>query len=60
MATVRKRKLPGGAIAWQVDYKDAAGNRRHKQFRTRKEADEYLTKAKSEVEKAFMCPTQYL
>lgn len=56
MATVRKRKLPSGATTWQADYRDASGKRRHKQFRTRKEADEYLTKAKSEVGKGVHVP----
>jgi len=49
MATVRKRALPSGKIVWLAAYADAAGKRRFKQFGTKKEADRFLTKAKSEV-----------
>src|SRR5690348_8677256 len=49
MASIRKRKLPSGDIAWQVDYRDQAGARRHKQFPTRKEADAWLVGARAQV-----------
>jgi integrase len=50
---VRKRTWlsPAGEkkSAWLVDYKDQSGKRRAKQFRTKKEADEYAGRARSEV-----------
>ena len=49
MATIRKRTLPSGKIAWQADYVDGAGKRRHKQFATKKEADGFLVTARGEV-----------
>src|SRR4051794_5313386 len=49
MATIRKRTLPSGKVVWQADYVDAGGSRRHKQFPTKKEADGFLTRARSEV-----------
>lgn len=49
MATVRKRKLPSGEVRWLAGYVDAAGKRRFKQFETRKEADGFLTQARSQV-----------
>jgi hypothetical protein len=30
MASIRKRRLGGNKVAWQVDYKDLKGKRRHK------------------------------
>jgi integrase len=49
MASLRKRILPSGEIRWLVDYRDAAGKRRAKQFETRREADAYMVKARAEV-----------
>lgn len=49
MATVRKRALPSGKTAWLAGYVDGAGKRRFKQFVTRKEADAFLLRARSEV-----------
>lgn len=49
MATIRKRDLPGGGFAWQVDYRDGVGKRRHKQFSTKRQADAFLVKARAEV-----------
>ena len=50
---IRKRAWtgPDGSPrqAWQVDYRDQAGKRRSKQFRTKKEADAYADQAKLEV-----------
>jgi Holliday junction resolvase RusA-like endonuclease len=45
MATLRERKwITGGRekIAWQVDFTDAAGRRRHRQFPTHEEAERFL------------------
>ena len=39
MASIRKRALPSGKTAWQVDYRDNQGKRRHRQFLTKREAD---------------------
>lgn len=49
MASIRKRILKSGAVVFQADYRDASGHRRHKQFPKRKDADRWLTKARSEV-----------
>jgi integrase len=49
MATIRKRCMPSGKIAWQVDFNDVGGRRRSKQFRTRREADAFLVNARAEV-----------
>ncbi|TDR89127.1 tyrosine-type recombinase/integrase [Enterovirga rhinocerotis] len=49
MASVRKRVLPSGKQVWLAAYVDGAGARRFKQFATRKEADAFLLRARSEV-----------
>lgn len=49
MATIRKRELPSGKIVWQADYRDGAGARRHRQFKTKKLADDFLLTARGEV-----------
>ena len=49
MATVRKRTLPSGEVRWLVDYRDASGARRFKQFNRKADADAYETKARGEV-----------
>lgn len=49
MATIRKRALPSGKQVWQADYRDGAGKRKHKQFATKKLADEFLLTARGEV-----------
>lgn len=47
--SVRKRVLNDGEIRWQVDYRDGAGIRRHQQFATKREADAFHVKARTEV-----------
>src|SRR3712207_3067071 len=49
MATIRKRVLPSRKTTWLASYTDAARKRRFKQFPTRREADRFLTRVKSEV-----------
>ena len=49
MASIRKRSLPSGKIAWLVDFKDRNGLRRARQFVTKREADAFLVKARAEV-----------
>jgi integrase len=49
MASIRKRHLKQGKVAWQVDYKDLRAKRRHKQFKTRREADHWLVNARAEI-----------
>lgn len=60
MASIRKRAwpTPSGELktAWIVDYKDASGKRRSKQFARRKDADAYLTKASWEVSQGTHTP----
>jgi integrase len=53
MATIRKRRWlsPSGEPRerWQVDFRDQAGKRRHKQFDRKKDADAYLVQARGQV-----------
>lgn len=49
MATVRKRTLPSGNHVWLAEYRDGAGERRFKQFKKRKEADDFLLTVRGEV-----------
>jgi integrase len=56
MASIRKRALKGGKVAWQVDYRDQAGARRHKQFQTKREADAWLVQARAQVAAGIHTP----
>lgn len=56
MAKVRKRTLPSGEIRWLADYVDGAGQRRAKQFKKRKDADEFLVKARRDVQLGVHVP----
>ena len=47
--SVRKRVLGNGEVRWQVDYRDGAGVRRHRQFATKRKADDFHAKAHTEV-----------
>jgi integrase len=47
--SIRKRVLPSKKIAWLVDYRDADGKRRHKQFPTRRQADEWSVETRADV-----------
>lgn len=53
MTSIRRRTWPtpdgGEKTAWQVDYKDAAGKRRSKQFARKKDAEAWSTTARYEV-----------
>lgn len=49
MATIRKRTLPSGKTVWLASYTDGGGARRFRQFPTKKEADAFLTQARSQV-----------
>lgn len=49
MASIRKRTLPSKKVVWQVDYRDNRKKRRHKQFRTRGLADDWLVSARAEI-----------
>jgi integrase len=49
MATIRKRTLPSGRSAWLASYTDSGGARRFRQFPTKKEADGFLVRVRSEV-----------
>lgn len=50
MAKVRKRILPSGEVRWLADYVDGAGDRRFKQFKKRKDADDFLIRARRDVQ----------
>lgn len=56
MASVRKRTLPSGEIRWQLDYRDQDGKRRHRQFKTKREAEAFETKARAEVATGIHTP----
>jgi len=60
MTSIRKRtwSAPDGSErqAWQVDYRDAAGKRRSKQFARKKDADAFATKAGYEVSQGTHTP----
>ena len=47
--SVRKRIVGDGEIRWQVDYRDSAGIRRHRQFQTKRDAEAFHAKARTEV-----------
>jgi integrase len=47
--SIRKRVLPSKKVVWQVDYRDADGRRRHKQFPTRRTADDWSIQARADV-----------
>jgi integrase len=49
MAAIRKRSLPSGKIAWLVDFKDANGRRRARQFATKRDADAFMIKARAAI-----------
>lgn len=50
MAKVRKRTLPSGEVRWLADYIDGSGRRRAKQFQKRKDADDFLVRARRDVQ----------
>jgi integrase len=56
MATIRKRTLPSGKTVWLAGYVDGGGKRRFRQFPTKKEADGFLTRARSEVASGVHVP----
>lgn len=60
MASIRKRTwlAPDGTErqSWQVDYRDAAGKRRSKQFAKKRDADAFATKAVYEVSQGVHTP----
>jgi len=49
MATIRKRTLPSGNNVWLAEYRDGGGKRRFKQFKKRKDADDFLLTVRGEV-----------
>ena len=49
MASVRKRCLPSGKVTWLVDFKDANGRRRARQFTLKRDAQAFLTKAQADL-----------
>ena len=60
MATIRRRswRTAGGEQreCWQVDFTDQQGNRRHKQFQRKKDADAYLVQARGQVQLGTYSP----
>jgi len=60
MTSIRRRlwTAPDGSeqTAWQVDYRDAGGKRRSKQFGRKKEAEAWLTNAAYEVSQGTHTP----
>jgi integrase len=60
MASIRERTWLGADgvqhRAWQVDFVDQAGKRRHKQFQRRKDADAWLVQARGQVAAGTFTP----
>lgn len=60
MASIRKRSWQAddgtSKHAWQVDYRDQAGRRRSKQFTRKRDAEQWLVSAASEVQKGVHTP----
>ena len=60
MATIRRRSwttAQGEAReSWQVDFSDQSGRRRHRQFKTRKEADAFMVQARAQVAEGVYSP----
>ena len=42
--------------AWQVDFVDQAGKRRHKQFDKKKDADDWMVKTRNQVREGTYTP----
>ena len=53
MATVRKRKLPSGAVVWQATYNDQSGTRRSRHFTRKSDADAYLVQVRHDVSRGL-------
>src|ERR1035437_1082349 len=49
MASIRKRPLPSGKVAWQCDYRAGVGARRSKQFATKRAATAWLDNARVDL-----------
>jgi integrase len=60
MTSIRKRSWTSHSgeekTAWQVDYRDAAGNRRSKQFARKKDAEAWITQAAWHVSQGTHTP----
>jgi integrase len=60
MATIRKYRWATARgeprEAWQVDFRDQDGRRRHKQFRLKEDADAYLVKTRNQVAEGTYTP----
>ena len=56
MATVRKRKLPSGAVRWRASYTDGAGIRRTKQFARKSDGEGWLVETCHEVARGTHTP----
>ncbi len=55
-ASIRKRTLPSGATRWQLDYKDAQGARRHKDFEFQWQAKAHETTVRGEIRDGLHVP----
>src|SRR5215203_849956 len=53
MATVRKRKLPSGAVVWQATYNDQGNTRRSRHFTRKSDADAYLVQVRHDVSRGL-------
>lgn len=56
MASIRKRTLPSGKVRWLAGYSDGGGTRRFRQFETKRDADAFLTQARSQVQQGVHTP----
>jgi integrase len=52
LATIRRRRLPSGKTAWQVDYKDGSGKRHRHEFTDKQSAEEHFARLVQEERQA--------
>ena len=50
MTSIRKRRLESGEIRWLLDYKDLSGKRRARQFSTKREAVDFETQTRADLQ----------
>src|SRR5439155_11042919 len=57
LATIRRRRLPSGKTAWQVDYKDGSGKRHRHEFTDKQSAEARFARAVQEERQAKPAPS---
>jgi integrase len=57
LASIRRRRLPSGKTAWQLDYKDGSGERHRHEFADKKSAEERFAQVVEEERQAKPAPS---